>query len=67
MVSREKWEESVELEAWAWVFRLLQVLEGTTTNTNATSSTTPTISNENRASCTGASRGRKCSTVRGGR
>ena len=34
MVSREKWEESVE--AWAWVFRLLQVLEGTTTKTKAT-------------------------------
>ena len=60
MVSREKWEESVE--AWAWVFRLLQVLEGTTTKTKATSLTTTTTSKENRASCTGASRGRKCST-----
>ena len=56
MVSREKWEASVE--AWAWVFSLLQVLEGTTTKTKATSSTTTTTSKENRASCTGASRGR---------
>ena len=51
MASREKWEESVE--AWAWVFRLLQVLEGTTTKTKATSSTTTTTSKQNRASCTG--------------
>ena len=42
MVSREKWEESVK--AWAWVFRLLQVLEGTPTKTKATSSTTTTTS-----------------------
>ena len=47
MVSREKWEESVE--AWAWVFRLLQVLEGTATKTKATSSTTTTTSK--RKSC----------------
>ena len=51
MVSREKWEARVE--ARAWVFRLLQVLEGTTTKTKATSWTTTTTSKETRASCTG--------------